>query len=190
LNGNPGIVELKLKQRLMGMIVVASLAIIFLPMLFDGSNEERLRLTTTIPEAPEISVERVSVAEIRAGMQSLEADSAARLPTEVIDHREYPASDTLTMDENGLPVGWSLQVASFKSSEKARLLRSEIRDIGHKSYILESLTNKGLFYQVLVGPSLDKTSLQETGEELAEKLKLTTQITRYRVEDELGQVGG
>jgi DedD protein len=183
-------VELKLKQRLMGMIVVASLAIIFLPMLFDGSNEERLRLTTTIPKPPEISVERVSVAEIKAGMQSLEASSAAKLPTEVVDHREYPASQSLTLDENGLPVGWSLQVSSFKDNQKARRLRAEIRDLGHKSYILESLTNKGLFYQVLVGPSLDKSRLEKTGEELAEKLNLTTQITRYRVEDDSGQVGG
>jgi DedD protein len=184
-------VELKLKQRLMGMVVVASLAIIFLPMLFDGSDEERLRLTTTtIPKPPKISVERVSVAKIKNDMQLLETASTAKLPTEVVDENEYPASEGLTMDENGLPVGWSLQVSSFKDPDNARGLRGEIRSLGHKSYILESRTNQGLFYQVLVGPSLDRTALLKTGHDLAEKLNLTLQITRYRVEDDLGQVGG
>ena len=182
--------ELKLKQRLMGMVVVVSLAIIFLPMLFDGSDEERLRLTTTIPIPPEISVERVSVAKIKNDMQILEAASTAKLPIEVVDEKEYPASEGLTLDENGLPVGWSLQVSSFKDPDNARGLRGDIRALGHKSYILESRTNKGLFYQVLVGPSLDRASLLKTGYDLAEKLNLEIQITRYRVEDDLGQVGG
>jgi cell division septation protein DedD len=62
--------------------------------------------------------------------------------------------------------------------------------LGHKSYILESRTNKGLFYQVLVGPSLDRASLLKIGYDLSEKLNLEIQITRYRVEDDLGQVGG
>ena len=173
----------------MGMVVVVSLAIIFLPMLFDGSDEERLRLTITIPTPPEISVERVSVAKIKNDMQILEAASTAKLPIEVVDEKAYSA-EGLTLDENGLPVGWSLQVSSFKDPDNARGLRGDIRALGHKSYILESRTNKGLFYQVLVGPSLDRASLLKIGYDLSEKLNLEIQITRYRVEDDLGQVGG
>jgi DedD protein len=130
------------------------------------------------------------VAKIKNDMQILEAASTAKLPIEVVDEKEYLASEGLTLDENGLPVGWSLQVSSFKDPDNARGLRRDIRALGHKSYILESRTNKGLFYQVLVGPSLDRASLLKTGYDLAEKLNLEIQITRYRVEDDLGQVGG
>jgi len=69
-------------------------------------------------------------------------------------------------------------------------LRSEIRDLGHGAYVLLNRTNEGQFYQVLVGPSLDQEGLSQAGQDIADKMGLTVQIVRYRVEDDARQIGG
>lgn len=46
--------EIQLKQRLVGLTVIFSLAVIFLPMLLDGSGHSPRHLNITIPPAPEI----------------------------------------------------------------------------------------------------------------------------------------
>jgi len=51
-------------------------------------------------------------------------------------------------------------------------------------------TNEGQFYQVLVGPSLDQEGLSQVGQDIADKMGLTVQIVRYRVEDDARQIGG
>lgn len=53
--------ETALKQRLIGAIVLVALAVIFLPMLFDGSGAaERFRQQIPIPEEPEVPEPRLS----------------------------------------------------------------------------------------------------------------------------------
>ena len=69
-------------------------------------------------------------------------------------------------------------------------LRASIRLLGHGSYVLRSLTNEGLFFQVLVGPSLDRNALLKVGQQLSAEMDLSVQIVRYRVEDDSNQVGG
>jgi hypothetical protein len=47
-----------------------------------------------------------------------------------------------------------------------------------------------LFFQVLVGPSLDRNALLKVGQQLSAEMDLSVQIVRYRVEDDSNQVGG
>lgn len=46
--------EIQLKQRLVGLTVIFSLAVIFLPMLLDGSGRSPQHLKISIPPAPQI----------------------------------------------------------------------------------------------------------------------------------------
>lgn len=47
--------ELQLKQRLVGITVIFSLAVIFLPMLLDGSGRNPQQISISIPPAPQVS---------------------------------------------------------------------------------------------------------------------------------------
>jgi len=42
------------KQRIVGALIIVSLAVIFLPMLFDEPHQERERQTLEIPPEPDI----------------------------------------------------------------------------------------------------------------------------------------
>ena len=186
-----GALEEKFKHRLIGAIVLTALAVIFVPMIFNGSETERRSYTTDIPPAPVTSPARsISVHDLKAEMQARRRDNTAALPVEIRDDTDYAQSDDSILDQNGLPIGWSLQVASFRDQENALNLRRDIRSFGHGGYVLKSHTNEGLFYQVLVGPSLDRTALMRAGEVLAAQMDLEVQIVRYRVEDDRNQVGG
>ena len=181
--------ETGLRRRLVGAIVIAAVAVIFIPLIFDGTEEERLAVIEEIPPAPTFDFrEQIAVNDIQAAMEFRRRANATAAGA--CFDRDETESQSKLLDQNGLPMGWSLQVASFRERDNAVALRSEIRELGHGAYVLLNRTNEGQFYQVLVGPSLDREGLSRAGQEIADKMGLTVQIVRYRVEDDARQIGG
>lgn len=202
--------DVKLKQRVIGAIVLTTLAIIVLPMILDGSSEEREKVVATVPEPPSIELEKLRVEEVRRQMEVMEAESKARLPQHAADDVEESArSSDVTqaaeaddvseteetgtayeLDSDKLPVGWALQVASFRDQEKAIDLRASLRESDYRTYIIRAETSEGPTYRVLIGPMNQKQKLQAISDEIQSSFNLEGFIVRYRVEDDQGQLGG
>jgi len=178
----------RLKQRLIGALVLTAVAIVIVPTLLDGSAEDRERVIASIPDAPVIPVETMSVQEIRRRMEAMERASAAQMPTEVVDENEY--EEDFTLDKNSLPVSWSLQLASFEVKNNATALREKLRQANHHSYVIHSKTSEGELYRVFIGPMIKKSALVELASDIEKQFKLKGQVVRYRIEDDAGQVGG
>ena len=204
--------DTRLKQRLIGAIVLTTLAIIVLPMLLDGSAEDRARVVARIPEPPGIQLKKMTVADIDHKMQQMQTDSAARMPeleagvppatlpvtrsqatpqpaTKAASDSKVTA-DKFALDKDKLPVSWSLQLGSFKNEDNALRLRKELRDHHYRAYVIAAQTDQGKLYRVLVGPMLERDKLEALGQEIESRLKLKGQVVRYRIEDDAGQVGG
>lgn len=180
----------KLKQRLTGAVILTSLAIIVLPLLLDGTQHEREAFVASIPEPPSIELQDITVQDVQEKMAQMERASAARLPREVVDETDYEEAPDFILDQNNLPVSWSLQLGSFQSQENATRLREQLRQENYRTYILHARTSEGEIYRVFVGPSNSKETLAEMNEAIAEKLKLRGQIVRYRIEEDKEQLGG
>ena len=180
----------KLRQRVIGAVVLTSLSIIILPILLDGSVEDRERVIASIPEPPKISLKELTVSDVTQKMQQLERDSAARLPREVVDETDYSGNEVLALDKNTLPIAWSLQLGSFKNEENAVNLRASLRDAEYRSYILHSKTREGDTYKVFVGPMLEKAALEEIGSDIYTQMKIEGHVVRYRIEHDAAQLGG
>lgn len=180
----------KLKQRLTGAVILTSLAIVLLPLLLDGTPEERQRIAKEIPTPPSVELKDISVQDVHAQMEQMERASEARLPKEVVDQTDYQESSDFILDQNKLPVTWSLQLASFENEENATRLRGMLRDKNYRSYILHARTNEGELYRVFVGPSSSKDTLSKMGEEIEAELNLRGRIVRYRIEEDKEQLGG
>lgn len=190
----------KLKQRVTGAIVLTALAIIILPMLLDGSEEERARVIANIPEPPTVDLTRVSAADIADSMKAMEAASEAALPkiappadlspADPSPAETEPPSTAFRLDENDLPVSWSLQLASFQSEENARRLRASLREAEYQSYILQAKTGQGEMYRVFVGPVLQRSQLTAMGQEIEDRFELKGQIVRYEATSDDRQLGG
>tara|TARA_B100000809_G_scaffold4908_1_gene5058 strand:+ start:465 stop:1016 length:552 start_codon:yes stop_codon:yes gene_type:complete len=183
-------VDAKLKQRLTGAVILTSLAIILLPLLLDGTEEDRVRIATDIPAPPKIDLEDITVQDVMRKIEQMEKASEARLPKEVVDETNYEAAPDHILDKNQLPVNWSLQLGSFQKEDNAIRLRVQLRDQNYRSYILHANTNDGEIYRVFVGPSSSKETLVEMNQEIEAKLKLKGRIVRYRIEEDLEQLGG
>lgn len=185
----------KLKQRVTGAIVLTALAIIILPMLLDGSEEERARVIANIPEPPTVNLTRVTAADIADSMKAMEEASEAALPKPAPpadpppEEAEAPATAFL-LDDDDLPVSWSLQLASFQSEENARRLRASLRDAEYQSYILQAKTGQGEMYRVFVGPVLQRSQLTAMGQEIEDRFELKGQIVRYEATSDDRQLGG
>lgn len=221
------ILDTTLKQRMIGAIVLTALAIIILPMLLDGSAQDRARVVARIPEPPAIQLKKLTVADIGRNMRLLESQSAANVPHIIASGQQSPGAtnqkspvpatgsvetdkaspvataspdaratsgagdeDNLKLDKNDLPVGWCLQVGSFKSRDNAIKLRENLRASHFRAYVIQANTSEGDVYRVFVGPMLEKAKLAQMGKKIESSFNLKGEIVRYRIEDDAGQIGG
>ena len=182
--------DAKLKQRLIGAVILTSLAIILLPLLLDGSEENRASISIAIPEPPKIDLRDITVQSIMRKIEQMEQASEARLPKEVVDETNYDAVTDHMLDKNQLPVNWSLQLGSFRKEDNATRLRARLRGQNYRSYILYANTSDGETYRVFVGPSSSKETLVQMKQKIEAKLKLEGRIVRYRVEEDRELLGG
>jgi len=162
-------------------------------MLLDGTSDDRARVMATIPEPPSIDLKKLTFDDARLKMREMEIESAAQLP----QMQEDPIADTLpsttfNLDQNNLPVSWSLQLGSFQNPNNATRLRQDLREAEYRSYVIESKGNTGDadVFRVFIGPMLQKSQLEKIQIEVREKFGLPGQIVRYRIEDDKGQLGG
>jgi len=183
-------VETRLKQRVIGAVVLTALAIIILPMLLDGTQEDRMQVVANIPEPPPIEITQLSSADVLQSMEIMEAESQARLPVPKVESSVDEEAKTLQLDVNTLPVGWSLQLGSFRNQENALKLRERLRAGLYKAYVTRATTEEGNTYRVLIGPMLQKEKLAAIAGEVESEFNLKGQIVRYRIEDDKGQLGG
>ena len=161
-----------------------------LPILLDGTQEGRLEVTTEIPTPPRIDLEDISVEDVERRMQEMERASEARLPREVVDETDYEQAEDFILDQNQLPVNWSLQLGSFSNEDNAVRLREKLREENYRTYILHARTGDGDLYRVFVGPSSSKESLSKMNDAIAAKFSLKGKIVRYRIEEDKEQLGG
>ena len=182
--------DVKLKQRLTGAVILTSLAIIILPLLLNGTKEERAKVVAAIPDPPRIELDAITVEDITGKMAQMQRSSEASLPQEVVDETDYENAEDFILDKNQLPVSWSIQLGSFKSRDNAVNLRATLREFNYRTYILHARTNEGEVYRVFVGPMVSKGALAEMGVEIEAKLHLKGRIVRYKIEEDIDQLGG
>gem|GEM_PF-696801 len=79
------------------------------------------------------------------------------------------------LDANGLPITWSVQLASFSNRESALKLQKTLRDGGYNAYIREN--NK--MHRVFVGPVIERREAQKILDNIEKKHKLKGFIVRF-----------
>lgn len=133
-----------LKQRLVGLIVLTSLLVIFLPMLFDDPINETGELT--IPDVP---------------INLLPGDTENNIKT-IDDVIKLSKPETIkeSIDQKQAAsklIRWFIQMGSFNQKSNAILLRDKIRQQGFPVTIKTVVSRKkSLLYKVIVGPELDQ----------------------------------
>lgn len=183
--------EQQLKQRLVGAIVLVSLAVIFIPVILEGPDDEWSPRDHTIPEPPRVDFRAAmelplpdsqpdEAATGTAGTEqpNLESDTATAPAEEQPEKPQVKPVEQPAPDAGKLEPGWYAQVGSFSQSANAEGLREGINKAGFSAHLQQVASAKGTSYRVLVGPE----SSRALSEQLLDKLGKTLNSTGIVIE--------
>ncbi|MFA9420281.1 MAG: SPOR domain-containing protein [Gammaproteobacteria bacterium] len=165
------------KQRLVGITVIFALAVIFLPMILDGSGVQKNTLEVVIPPQPASKfnsefeqkiVELHSKVEELPKLQSQVADEASST-NKITRNLDQGSSSTTVAQKTDRVVAeksaaksdvaktggdtWVLQVASFKDKPKALTQRDKLRKSNIAAVFVEQFRiDNQVIYRVRLGP--------------------------------------
>ncbi len=135
----------ELKQRIVGAIVITSLAVIFVPMLFDDPIDQSGEMIGEL-EIPKLPIHN------KQGLSST--------PQSIDEVISLPKPKVITQLESNHVVNtmqhWFLQVGIFGNRDNAIALQKKVKSQGFPVKVKEITTDKGVRYKVWVGPELDK----------------------------------
>lgn len=182
----------RLKQRLLGVMVLLGLAIIFLPSLFHRDQRVTVDTTTLIPPKPNVAPVIIEPAAPIAEVESAPSPEKAFQPPVIEESVSLAGkSDTQTKTEptlkpslnaQGVPNTWVVQVGSFQSQKRADELKEKLFSHDYKAYTRSVNTSKGKFFRVFVGPYIDKGRASVAKTAVDKKYKVNSQVLRFAAE--------
>lgn len=192
-----------LKQRLVGAMILLALGVVFWPIIFVPSEREPVPRQEPIPPAPRVDnsvlpapdddglrqaaqpeiLTRQKGADVimpesssrgEAGLQPESDDEPDRRPVTRDTPPELPS-----LDEDGIPIAWTLQVATMSSRDGARALRDELTSAEMKAYIRPLRRANGTLYRVFVGPKFERKQLESIKQRVDSRYDVESVIARY-----------
>lgn len=176
-----------LKQRLIGGAILLVAAGILLPIFFDGAGYRERHLESEIPPPPvepklvTIAPQRQQLPDTTISAPPRQPVTVAVMPRQVAEEvaKQKPLisqrQDPPVLDQENIPVAWSLQLASFKDEDNAKGLRRKLLKAGHKVYIRKT----GDLIRVYVGPDVQKSKLTELQATIQKEFGLDGIIVRF-----------
>lgn len=152
-----------LKHRIIGAIILLSLAVVFLPILLDGGERPQLPQTTSpIPASPPKPELKVREPEPQTKPSIVQA----------APERDQWQSG---LTERHNLAAWTLQAASFKEEANATKLRDRIRDKSIRAYV----RHREPYYVVYAGPFADPNKAEQTKAALNKHFRIKALLMDY-----------
>jgi DedD protein len=186
------------KQRIVGSVVLLAVALIFLPIIFDGQGSYSSPVTSRIPAQPTITVfpEPLQTRPvILADSEAIEIDTAVSTDNEaeveaaaepdavaVVTSQPAFTRQTPSLDSAGLPQGWSVRLGSFSDASNASNLVARLQAAGYKAYSRRIDNAQGELTGVYVGPWLERSIVEEYQQRLQEEFQLAGIIVSYEIQ--------
>jgi DedD protein len=193
-----------LKNRLVGIIVIFALAVVFLPMILDGSGVRKDKLEVVIPPQPLVSANPefdTRVIELNSSVDDL-PDLEPRFvdensPENTIERTKTPESASKTVAEPATPAkqtkpvskakiastggdSWVLQVGSFKDRGKALAQRDKLRKSNIAAVFIEQFnTDNKASYRVRLGPFVNRDQTRVAQNKIKAKHDIDGIIMKY-----------
>lgn len=178
----------RLKQRLVGAIVLVALAVIFIPMVLDGGDSRTLPpFGQVIPEKPAVLKKLESTAPkpvvippppamverelVDKHTPILKSDATAPTSTAVETKKPEDKNSQTLRAKKGIKA-WVVQVGSFENRKNAQALNDKLRRKKYRAFVEAVKTNGRWNYRVQVGPEVRRSSAEATQKTLQTKLKI------------------
>lgn len=189
------------KQRLVGAVVLVSLAVIFIPMLLDSGEEGSMPMFgSNIPKKPDYQFEPLNipldpVKPIEPEKPLLVEKPEPKPKPEPQKPAQQAAPAPVKPQEKPLVVkgdapapvekppvaenAWVVQVGSFSNSANALKLRDKLRAKGYTAFVEKLDGSEGASYRVRVGPELKREIADSLRDKLQQQMKLKGIVMGY-----------
>ena len=166
-----------LKHRLTGAIILVSVAVIFIPVILEGPDNEWAPLSHSIPEAPQLDYKaRLDVP------QPIEAPALVKRTKKSTKKPAEPAKITVPAPKTApverahaapeIPSGWYVQVGSFSQELNASGLNKRLELSGYETRLQKATTKTGYAWRVMVGPGKTRAVAEKLRDRLARERQL------------------
>lgn len=191
------------KQRIVGVVVLLALALVLLPIIFDGQGSYQGAVTSRIPDVPNIplleepiqtrplviaNTDAINIntrnppAAKAVNEEPAQADQKDNFEVLVSTSEPVFIREAPNLTATGLPAGWSVRLGSFSNSENATNLVQKLRAGGYKAYTRSIQSEEGALIGVFVGPWIDRPRVNEYQRQLQEQFQLAGIVVRYELE--------
>ncbi len=196
-----------IKQRLVGIAVIFALAVIFLPMILDGSGVRKKILKVEIPEQSVIAANPEfdqKIVELHAKVDALpdleprfvdetSSETENQIKREPLEETEIPTTPEPEVAKKKveaepevkpeIPVGgdsWVLQIGSFKDRQKAISQRDKLRKSKIAAVFIERFSSDNqTSYRVRLGPFLNRDQSTVAQNKIRAKYNIDGLIMKY-----------
>lgn len=173
------------KRKLVGAGVLVLVALIVLPQI-SRKTQNAEYLSKTVPleknipsmEMPLPKSLAIPVDPMISPEQSV--GDVVNIPVMKVDDEILPASqfDVPVATATGEAVVWQIQVGSFSKRDNALKLRDRLREAGYKAF--EQFSADGQFTRVFIGPSTQKTAMEQKMLSIKQEFKLDAQLVPFQ----------
>ncbi len=168
------------RYRVTGSLFLLALAVIALPMLFDGAGlparelppvdiDSSLPAVTSIKEESQRSDFIARVEELRAAVdeEGFHRDTDTRFGEPVL----APDSEATEV--------WAVQVASFAEPGNADAFRARLREDGYEAFVSTAKGKGSVLNRVAVGPLMNRQMAQSLTDELSARYQVEARLMAF-----------
>jgi len=195
-----------LKQRLVGALILIALGVVFWPIIFVEPGQRAAMEPGRIPPPPVVDSTPIASPSQEGLQESQEWRQVDEAPYEetvfASEPTEQPTSDASdsakaeaapvetsptresapakpVLDDKGVPVAWTLQVATVSSKAKADELRDSLLGMGEKAYVKKLSRGGKDLYRVSIGPNFERAKLEKVQGGINSRFGVKSLIVRY-----------
>ncbi len=191
-----------MRRRFVGASIFVALAVIFFPILFSPQNapQQSLHKELTPPQLQSFVIENPNkvkdISDVGSYQETLHETVVTGVAQPLLDQPKsvikaqasigplaekgaQPSSDQAILDPQGLPIAWTIQVASFADKANAIAVNDKLQASEFHSYIKAFQVDGQKRWRVFVGPLNNKVSVKNQAKRLAEVHQFSGIVVRF-----------
>ena len=188
----------RIKQRIVGAIVLVSLGVIFIPMILSGTREQSMPIFgSPIPEKPD-NIANIKVLEFENTPKPPKKPEVVRLPVDKYSSKEdKPVKTEVKPEVKPTPVepsksevkqspetvkpqteekkplkAWAVQLGSFENRKNALVLKDKLIKKGFRAFVEKIIKANKTSYRVRVGPEVRRDNALKLQKQIEQKMNI------------------
>jgi len=176
------------RYRVTGAIFLIAVAVITLPMLFDGEGLKSTEVpqpaadalvpepTPEVQPLPDATFERSEELRESVDADGFAKDTSTRVGQPVLAELETEADDA------GQPApgtGFGIQLGSFADRAKALALRDRARNDSYHAFLSEAKQREQVITRVVIGPHVDRKEAERLRDEISARYALKAIVVGF-----------